>query len=185
MITDKFKNNPYQGGARLADGGLAQDLDDIVSSLGHCQNGIIGAGGIITTDTHTQASGTGGATAIQVDVSNFEAFVNGKYVAETGGANLVINTATCLLQLGEGVYAWVIEKNHGGTVTLTKHVGEVATIGEEVIPPKADILAALADGDTFIRVGLLLYRRTADTTVTEVIDMTYRQPHGVGEMADW
>ena len=183
-MSKTFEKNPFQGGAGLATGELAAYLDAFVDKMTHCQDGIVD-GGIVTTDTHSQASGTVGATTIQVDVSNMNVFVDGVYKDETSGANLVLHNATCLLQLGESVYIWIVEKNDGGTLSLDVVEGTPDDDGSEEVPTASQIQAALGEGVTFVKVALMHYNRSADTTVDEVIDMTYRQPHGVAFAKDY
>jgi len=179
-----FEKNPFQGGAGLATGELAAYLDEFVDKMTHCQDGIID-GGIVTTNTKTQGSGTSGATTISINVANLNVFVDGVYKAETGGSGLAVHATTCLLQLGESVYVWVVEKDDGGTLSLDAVEGTPDVDGSEEIPTFSQVQAALGEGVGFVKVALLHYYRGADTTLTEVIDMTYRQPHGVAFAKDY
>ena len=179
--TNKFSSNPFQGGAGLATGELAKALSDMVDALAVSKSGCI-QGGIVTTATHSQAAGTG-ATTWTVAVSALDVLVNGVYKNETTAAAFSVNAASCLLADGESIYAWLVEKNDSSTLTTVAVKGTAATTGLETIPTDAEILTALALSMTsantfpFVKIALLHVARVG-TTLTEKIDMSYRQSQG-------
>ena len=178
---NRFSNNPFQGGAGLATGELAQDLSDMVDALAVSKSGCI-QGGIVTTATHTQVAGTG-ATTWTVAVSALDVLVNGVYKNEGTQAAFSVHASTCLVTDGQSIYVWLIEQNSAGTLSTVAVAGTAATSGDETVPSDADILAAtglsMYQGKTypFVKLALLHVARVG-TTLTETIDMSYRQSQG-------
>jgi hypothetical protein len=179
MKTNRFDSNPYQGGAGLADGGLASDLSALVNGLAKSDSGILG-GGFVTTATHTQVAGTG-ATTWTVGITALDTLVDGVYNHDNLNAAFAVHNSTCLVTDGQSVYAWLLEKHGAGTVTTVAVKGTAAVHGAEAVPTDDEIQLALGAGVTFIKLALLHISRTS-TTLTEKIDMSYRQPHGVAGM---
>ena len=176
---NRFSGNPYAGGAGLADGKLASDLEELVDTMNHDQNGII-QGGVLTAATHTQAGGTG-ATTWTADIAALDVLVDGVYKHESAQSGFAIHGSTQLVADGQAVYAMLVEKNDGGTLSTVAVKGTPATIGMETVPTDAEIQTALGDGVSFVKLGTMHVSR-ASTTLTETINMSYRQPHGCGSM---
>lgn len=179
-MSNRFTRERYCGGDGLADGKLADDLNDLCVAIGgRDTNGIIdGLIAITPTTPSSQVAGTG-ATDWNINVTAGNALVDGKYKNHAAEqADFSVHDTTCLVMINQSVYAWLLEKNVNGTVTTVAVKGTPASTGAEEIPSDADIVAALGDTVPFIKLALLHLTRDGTTGLTQTQDVTYRQNHG-------
>ena len=123
MITDKFKNNPYQGGARLADGGLAQDLDVIVvpsTWYENCPNVILEA---FAHQTPVLATNLGGMAEMVTDGRNGLLFARGDAAGLAGKIQRLIAEPDLLPALRNGIPA---------VKTFPQEVAEIEAIYQRI-----------------------------------------------------
>lgn len=157
--------------------GIQDDLESIKAACGHSDYGILGYTGIVSSNTCTQASGTG-ATTWTVDVAALDVLVAGTYGHVNAQSGLAVHGSTQLVADGQSIYVWLVEKKHDGSLSTVAVKGTAATSGSETIPTEAQIVAALAADETYTKLALLHVARVG-TTMTETIDMSYREQYPV------
>jgi hypothetical protein len=152
--------------AAVGTGDIAAVTEPAVSATGGVVDGLIT--GAPTTPS-SQAVDPGGFTTWNVNVSAGYGFVNsvGKYNAAQ--VDLAISTGAKIMTIGQAMYAWLVWKEAGGTVTQQVVLGTAAALGAETIPDDAAITAAVTHA-RWAKLALCHASRTADAVVATTQD---------------
>lgn len=129
------------------------------------------------TTPSSQAVDPGGETDWNVNVSAGTAIVNDVGVYRAAAVDLNISTGVRILNIGEAVYAWLLEVEAGGVVTRTPILGVAALLGAETIPTDGDITTAVGHAN-WTKLALCHASRTADAVVATTENAGYKTPWG-------
>lgn len=130
-------------------------------------------GGLVippTTPSVQDAAGGDNHTHWRVDVQAYIAEVGGVAFAQAAQADLLLCDgvlAAGALHVGDSVVCSIYLRNRAGTVTQQILMGTPAVTGLEVAPTDAQITAACAAGDIWMRIADCTINRTGDAVVTQ------------------
>jgi hypothetical protein len=179
-----IKENFGSGGANIQPGGSAGDpnlaatLRDVADDLagtkcatvatpdvgetyGIADGYVVGA----PTTPSSQAVDPGGETDWNVNVSAGYGFCNGVGYYHAAQVDLNVSTGAKIMTIGQGLYAWIVLAEAGGTVTQVVVLGVAAAWGAQTIPTDGNITTAVGHA-RWTKVALCLAHRTADAAVT-------------------
>ena len=135
--------------------------------------------GLIVGDPTTPSSQiTGvGNTTWNVNVSAGFEFVEsvGKYL--TAQVDYAVSAGSELLTLHQEIYAWIVMKNAGGTVSMAKLLGTAGAHNAAVVPTDAALDAAFGAG-AWAKLALCYLYRDTDTSVVQTEDLSAMKKWG-------
>lgn len=126
------------------------------------------------TTPSSQLTGTGNTTW-NVDIAAIIGIVNGVEDDIAAAADTAVHSGSELVEDGESALAFLVVSESGGALAFEAVVGAAATTGAQEAPTDAEITTAVGHA-LWMKLALCLLNRTADTTVTQSQDNTYREP---------
>jgi hypothetical protein len=138
---------------------------DVGETYGVADGFIVGA----PTTPSSQAVDPGGETDWNVNVSAGYGFCNGVGHYHAAQVDLNVSTGVKIMNIGQGVYAWIVLAEAAGVVTWVVVLGVAAAWGAQTIPTDGDITTGVGHA-RWTKVALCLAHRTADAAVTTTED---------------
>jgi hypothetical protein len=152
---------------------VATAVPDVGETYGVCDGLIVG----VPTAGSSQAVDPGGFTTWNVNISAGYAKVNdvGKYNAAQ--VNFAVSTGAKIMDIGQGVYAWIVWAEATGTVSQVVVLGTAAAWGAQTIPTDGNITTGVGHA-RWCKLALCLAHRTADAAVTTTEDPSLMKKWG-------
>jgi hypothetical protein len=146
---------------------------DVGETYGIADGYVVGA----PTTPSSQAVDPGGETDWNVNVSAGYGFCNGVGYYHAAQVDLNVSTGAKIMDIGQGIYAWIVLAEAAGVVTQVVVLGTAAAWGAQTIPTDGDITTAVGHA-RWTKVALCLAHRTADAVVATTEDPSLMQKWG-------
>jgi len=157
--------NPAGGGQMPS---LMQTLQDVADD-----HAVLGLLAYAPTNASTQSSGTGNIDW-NINLSVGEVALGGYWKQYDIQADFDVLSGTWIVNVSQSVYARLVAKLVGTTISLQVVFGVAAATGSEVAPTDAAVQAAVGSGNKWCDVALLHMSRDSGTTLAQTQQNSYR-----------
>jgi hypothetical protein len=138
------------------------------------QNAVHGAMIKKSTTGSSQLTGTGNGTFLY-NIDQGVVVLNGETLNIDAAVDQACETPANIMANGYArTYMFIVYEAYSGTPTRLTVKGTVALSASVLPPTVAAVEAAIPAGAAWLALGTMTIKRTADTTVTETVDNTYR-----------